>query len=375
MKRLLPLLLLAVLATGCRTTAMKGTPFYTGESKEREGPVEDRVNLWPLAYYRAPALSVLWPIGEFSDDRFAIRPLFSMYRDGKDAPWREYNWLGGLVSIDNKTHRHMAFPFFWGRYASRTMIHDAQQVDSTYSYFNVFPLYWSGSESGVDEWHNALFPLWIYDRERNGETMLFCPWPLVARFTGPRENRFAVFPLWDYRRDPSDPAHYSDRLGLFLAGSIGRGDDRQRWIVPFYYSRTGGPDGDEFVSLPWASKGDAWRAIPLLLSGWSPDGDRGRILLGLGGWEGSQSWAFPVFYRDSATGELIAPLCYRNPHTGVFLSPLWASKDGAWRCIPPLLSWWNADGSGRALLGLAGWDDPAPGLSRSSTATPRPIRS
>ena len=119
----------------------------------------------------------------------------------------------------------------------------------------------------------------------------------------------------------------------------------------------GRPDGDEFVSLPWASKGDAWRAIPLLLSGWSPDGDRGRILLGLGGWEGSQSWAFPVFYRDSATGELIAPLCYRNPHTGVFLSPLWASKDGAWRCIPPLLSWWNADGSGRALLGLAGWDD------------------
>ena len=64
MKRLLPLLLLAVLATGCRTTAMKGTPFYTGEHATREGPVEDRVNLWPLANYRAPALSVLWPIGE-----------------------------------------------------------------------------------------------------------------------------------------------------------------------------------------------------------------------------------------------------------------------------------------------------------------------
>ena len=56
MRRLLPLLLLAVLVTGCRTTAMKGTPFFSGENPEREGPVEDRVNLWPLAYYRAPAL-------------------------------------------------------------------------------------------------------------------------------------------------------------------------------------------------------------------------------------------------------------------------------------------------------------------------------
>ena len=336
---------------------MKGTPFYTGEHVTREGPVEDRVNLWPLAYYRAPALSVLWPIGEFSDDRFAIRPIFSMYRDGEGEPWHEYNWLGGLVSVDNKTHRHMAFPFFWGRYENRTLRRSASGATSTYSYFNVFPLYWSGSESGVDEWHNALFPLWIYDRERNGETMLFCPWPLVARFTGPHENRFAVFPLWDHRRDPSDPGRYSDRFGLFLAGNIGRGGDRQHWIVPFYYARMGGPDGDEFVSLPWASKGDAWRAIPLLLSAWSPDGERGRVLLGLAGWENSKSWAFPLFYRDSATGELIAPLCYRNPRTGILLSPLWASKDGAWRCIPPLLSWWNADGSGRALLGLAGWDD------------------
>ena len=340
MKRLLPLLLLAVLATGCRTTAMKGTPFYTGEYKTREGPASDRVNLWPIAYYRNPALSVLWPIGEFSDDRFAIRPIFSMYRDGEGEPWHEFNWLGGLVSFDTESHRHMAFPAFWGP-----------------DYFNVFPLYWSGSDPRSGDNHNALFPLWIWSRDGD-ETMLFCPWPLVARFTGPRENRFAVFPLWDHRRDPSDPGRYSDRFGLFLAGNLRDGASHTHWAVPFYYAKDGaGTDGDRFVSLPWAAMGDDWRAIPLLLSGWSPDGDRGRILLGLAGWEDSKSWAFPVFYRDSATGELIAPLCYRNPHTGVFLSPLWASKDGAWRCIPPLLSWWNADGSGRALLGLAGWDD------------------
>ena len=340
MKRLLPLLLLAVLATGCRTTAMKGTPFYTGEHATREGPASDRVNLWPIAYYRAPALSVLWPIGEFSDDRFAVRPLFSMYRDGKDEPWHEYNWLGGLVSVDTETHDRVSFPFFWGEH-----------------YFNIFPLFWSGSDPDEDSAHNILFPLWVYSRKSNGDRVEFFPWPLAGHFLDGTESRWFVFPLWDRTLDRNDPSTFKDRFALFLAGNIGRGDDRQHWIVPFYYARKGGPVGDEFVSLPWASKGDAWRAIPLLLSAWSPDGARGRILLGLGGWEDSKSWAFPLFYRDSATGELVAPLCYRNPRTGVFLSPLWASKDGAWRCVPPLLSWWNTDGSGRALLGLAGWDD------------------
>lgn len=342
MKRLPPLLLLlAVLCCGCATRGMKGTPFYTGEYKTREGPASDRVNLWPIAYYRNPALSVLWPIGEFSDDRFAIRPIFSMYRDGEGEPWHEFNWLGGLVSFDTESHRHMAFPAFWGP-----------------DYFNVFPLYWSGSDPRSGDNHNALFPLWIWSRDGD-ETMLFCPWPLVARFTGPRENRFAVFPLWDHRRDPSDPGRYSDRLGLFLAGNLRDGASHTHWAVPFYYAKDeAGTGGDRFVSLPWAAMGDDWRAVPLLLSAWSPDGERGRILLGLGGWEGPERWAFPIFYHNAETGELVAPLCYRNPHTGVFLSPLWASKEGAWRCIPPLLSWWSPkDGSGRALLGLAGWDD------------------
>ena len=225
MKRLSLLLLLAVLASGCRTTAMKGTPFYTGEHGTREGPVEDRVNLWPLAYYRAPALSVLWPIGDFSDDRFAVRPLFSMYRDGKDAPWHEYNWLGGLVSVDTETHDRVAFPVFWGR-----------------NYFNVFPLFWSGSDPIDGSSHNTLFPLWVYSRKSNGDLVEFFPWPIAGHFLDGTESRWFLFPLWDRTLDREDPTTFEDRFGLALAGRIGRGDDRRHWIVPFYYARTGGPD-------------------------------------------------------------------------------------------------------------------------------------
>ena len=74
------------LAAGCSTTAMKGTPFYTGEYATRKGSVENRVNLWPLAYYRDPALSILWPLGEYTGDRFAIRPIFSIENLDKEDP-------------------------------------------------------------------------------------------------------------------------------------------------------------------------------------------------------------------------------------------------------------------------------------------------
>ena len=94
MKRLPPLLLLlAVLCCGCATRGMKGTPFYTGEYKTREGPASDRVNLWPIAYYRVPSLSVLWPLGEFADDRTVVRPFVSMYRENENAPCDEINVL------------------------------------------------------------------------------------------------------------------------------------------------------------------------------------------------------------------------------------------------------------------------------------------
>ena len=169
--------LLAILFCGCSTTAMKGTPFYTGEYAKREGPASDRVNLWPLAYYRDPALSILWPIGEFADDRFAIRPLFSMYRDGKDEPWYEYNSLFGLISVDTRHHRHMFLPLYY------------------------------------------------------------------------RDEEY-----------------------------------------------------DTFLSLLYA-QGRDWYAIPPLLSWWDDNGN-GTILLGLGGWDDSQAWAFPFFYRAKASETL-----------------------------------------------------------------------
>ena len=62
--------------TGCATSQMKSTPFYSGSERVYTGRVEDRVNLWPFAYYREPALSVLWPLFSLTDDHLAVRPIY-----------------------------------------------------------------------------------------------------------------------------------------------------------------------------------------------------------------------------------------------------------------------------------------------------------
>ncbi|MGO9587083.1 MAG: hypothetical protein ACLP2Y_12880 [Limisphaerales bacterium] len=148
-------------ATGCSTTAMKGTPFYTGEYSRRQGAVEDRVNVWPAFYYREPALSVLWPLFEMTDDHVAVRPLFSVY--GLDQTNHQYNVLWPLTELDRRTDDNWTFPVFWGD-----------------SYFVLFPLYWHygeplGNEGGSD----SLFPLWILSRKENNRFSLWRPWPLA----------------------------------------------------------------------------------------------------------------------------------------------------------------------------------------------------
>ena len=46
MKRLTPIVVLAAAVSGCATSSMKSTPFYSGSERVYTGRVEDRVNLW-----------------------------------------------------------------------------------------------------------------------------------------------------------------------------------------------------------------------------------------------------------------------------------------------------------------------------------------
>lgn len=382
MKKLVKAMILlaaAFLLSGCATTAMKGTPFFTGESESRTGKVEDRVNAWPLLYYREPSLSVLWPIGEYEpENRFAIRPLFSTY---KDSGKREYNVLYPLSHFEEDNG--WIFPVWW-------------EGDG----FGVFPLYWhfEGESNFVD----ALFPLWIYVKGRRSTEHYFL-WPIFYRQDSEKQFVFRVFPLFSYR----DNLKNDENDSIWWLGGLGGHRQNTDWFLPFYLNYNS-KDEQGFYTLPWFSRsGPSGKAsgIPLLLS-WKEtkaNGDESLdVLVGLfrssTSSTGERSGRFIPFYayepdlflslpyshiesetrtydilplllswqsQDSATGTeamnalgglyhqrrgtdgldraWLFPAYYRDQQDGLFLSPLWASRKDSWRAVPPLLSWRSHD--------------------------------
>jgi hypothetical protein len=374
------------LGSGCATTHMKGTPFYTGEYSGRRGPVEERVNFWPLLYYREPALSVLWPIAEKTEDHFAIRPLMSIYGLDDDEP--VYNILWPLARFDTKTHHHRIFPFFWGE-----------------QYFVGFPLYWHHDDPWGDGGYDGLLPLWSYRSGGKGRysTHLLWPflhfkhwtdrnagwriWPLVGSYKWPNGNyRFAAWPLghqWSETDGKSGgscfaPLYYrsydrDESLFVSLPYARGKTTDRswetvlplyhrrksatsrgfysllysygeddaaeEKWnlAVPLWYSKTT-PDSRLVATLAggYRREGNSrqWMAVPLLAGGRSSD-DSGDIWVGGPlahvGWDGEYGshHVFPFYYRS------------RDRQGKSFYSLLWSSgedTDGSnWQVLLPLM--------------------------------------
>ena len=210
--------LFVALVSGCATQAMKGTPFYTGEWTERTGAVEDRVALWPLVYYREPALSVLWPIFEKSPDHFAMRPVYSVQGLERNRPVHHLLWPLGRFDRHNQSYRF--FPVFWGK-----------------DHVVVFPLYWHLDQPfGGRRGQHALFPLWIYSRypmhAENSHHRLHVVWPLARFEKGPRRTSARVFPVFWARKDASGASHFKSLPYGRVRNAAG--DEKQDWLLPLY---------------------------------------------------------------------------------------------------------------------------------------------
>lgn len=369
---------------------MKGTPFFAGEYSKRTGPVEERVNAWPLLYYREPALSVLWPLMDWTDDYFAFRPVFSMY--GLDRASREYNVVWPLSHFEQAEHGdNWILPFFWG-----------------HEYAVGFPFYWHlgrplEEKGGVD----ALLPVWCLSTDRTGYDLdLLWPvfearsrgperrreegwrlWPLYGSYReGEDRYRFAAWPVaqfwWNESRDRSThcvlPLWYRDKeagRSLFVSLPYSAGSEvggSSWWLVPpLAYS-----DSDESASrfitpLYWQGRdrksGAGWDAlVPLFYSSRDGSGSTLATLLGGGSRRGEDSWWFAVpllsggaregtsvstwwfgglghYASESNTTEwYAAPLCYSTASSNrwLFLSLPWSgggTGDGSsWSLTPPV---------------------------------------
>ena len=270
---------------GCMSKEMKSTPFYEGGDVKYIGDVSERVNLWPMAYWRNPVGSVAWPVLSFSNDLFALRPIYSQYKqNGVNGDWDEYNFFWPIGQADTKHKNYRFFPFFWGK------------AYGDQSYQAIFPIYWNGPR------YNSLFPLWIYHGDVNHWWF-----GIIGGLAGAyrRTNGYRaswMFPLW-----------FEDSEGLFATPIYGHAPESW-WVFPLWYK------GEKaFVSLLYAQGADgeksSWWAAPAVLSWGSRwDGKNftkydNTFLLGLGDWEKweytnrkSVSWyAFPLISHQSTT--------------------------------------------------------------------------
>jgi len=386
---------------------MKGTPFYTGEYSARQGPVEDRVNLWPLLYYRDPALSVLWPFVELTDEHFAVRPVFSMY--GLDEEHKVYNVLWPLAQFNTGDKEHRVFPVFWGE-----------------NYASVFPLYWHRSRDGEHpRVMDTLLPLWWYGRDRKGSNLhvampvfqlrrkqdapgwrvwplagsyregenayAFAFWPLGHKWSRWRSQGNAFLPLYWYEREEgqrtflslpysfgrggesdwdtvlplfhrsSDESTYRVVTPLYSRGGTHDGSEAWAMSLPFYY--TYGTEGERLVATLlggwWKDRKHMyWLALPALSWGRTGEKDGSAWLLGplahvRWGEDGNTQHVFPFYYSS------------RDERGSTFLSLPWSSsrnKDGdAWQlALPWFYRRQGADGSSALVTPLySAGKDPA----------------
>lgn len=311
--------LCAWLAAGCSTTAMKGTPFFTGEYATRKGPPENRLNLWPLAYYRDPALSILWPLGEYTGDRLAVRPFFSI--ENLQEEHAVYNVLWPLGRFDTRRGDHRFFPFFWGR-----------------DYRVAFPLYWHYDQplGRQAEGSDSLWPLWLYFRDHHQHSLhLLWPvfnvksydnekgwrvWPLAGRYERPRARRGHAYALWPLAWHTWAPREESWTLLPIFHTSRDTQDRSVQTLLGGWTRDASGASTD-------------WWALPILGGGSrSPQASRASALLGLYG-----------HHRDAVSrGSRLLPLYYHkaSDNLSLFLSPLYLSRSspgaGGWSLVPPL---------------------------------------
>lgn len=345
--RLAAVLVAVGLATGCATTAMKGTPFFSGDYEKSMGPAENRVNVWPLLYYRDPALSALWPFVEYVDgEHFALRPLYSVYGLGnKDGS--EHNVLWPIFQQDNASETGRLVPFFWGP-----------------RYVVGFPLYWHFRRG--EAFSDTFFPLWFYNRD-SGKYSLSLILGLAGASHDPYGDSNRLLPLWYW----SSAAGGSTFLSLPWCSVTTAKGDGWKMAFPFFYTKDKG-ERHSFVTLAggritWPT-GSGW-VVPLLLSGGSRDltGHDTWLLAGLAHWgahgSNTSSHVFPLYYKardadgdrflslpwsnvhrdDGSNWQLVPPLFFRSEdHEGsLALSPFYCSAmdtvgSNSWQLVPPL---------------------------------------
>lgn len=348
------------LLSGCQMKEFSSTPFYEGNTVKYTGAVEDRVNLWPVAYWREPVGSVAWPLVSFGNDHFALRPLYSQYKKSGMGEYDEYNVLWPIAQFDTEDSDYRIFPFFWGSDYSKdpyfclfpaVWYNDEfagvfpffWSTDKSNGGFCLFPLFWAETLSYRDGFWHTLFPLYYYKSyEAEGDSLsesrfwTLCGLAGYNRRGGEfKDHRFWPFYQWERGNFYSIPyARYQrgstikHRLFLGLAGNDFNtsGDYMASWVFPLYYHNR---NKEEFLSPLYGSSKDSSWLLPLYYrdskkfitpiygktenANWTIPlyyKDNEKLITALGGWNKDMYWLIPLYYKDKDS--FITPLCGRD---------------------------------------------------------------
>ena len=281
MKKIITAAFGVMLLGGCKMKEFSSSPFYEGNEVKFTGAVEDRVNLWPVAYYREPVGSLAWPLISWGDDHLALRPFYSQYKQSGSGDYDEFNFFWPISQFDTRHRDYRVFPLFWG------------ESYSDKPYFCLFPaLWWNREFAGV-------FPIfWDNDDDDDGG---FCVFPLCwAGWEKSGDLWNTIWPLYYYEsRERSSWSEEKSKFWAFcgLAGFNRRdGKFTNHRCLPFYFC-----DDDDFYSLPYSR----YRSGGHLKS---------RILCGLAGCDSNTngdyqaSWLLPFYSHDKANDEFLTPL-------------------------------------------------------------------
>lgn len=340
MKKLMLLTVLAAILAGCKSKEFKSTPLYEGTDIKYVGDAHDRVNLWPIAYWHNPVGSIAWPVVSFSDDLFALRPVYSQYKqNGAKGEYDEFNFLWPIAQADTKHNDYRIFPVFWGESCKRGEY-----------YQTIFPLYFNGPE------YNVLFPIWGYRANNEKWTFATLAGLAGAKHGSDYDNKYRAswcFPLW-----------YENSEGILATTLFGYGKD-SAWVFPIGYW-----DNDSFFSIPYShgrrggSANNTWWAVPLTLSwGETYKNEKsasvnvdGRLLLGFCGWDW-YDWEKDSYRHEWWFGPLMGYEGHRSWSETWFLLRLaaYSTKDGkADESYFFPLYWWERNSGFMTPLG--GWD-------------------
>ncbi|MFN0060096.1 MAG: hypothetical protein ACKVX7_16685 [Planctomycetota bacterium] len=320
--RIAALLLLLAVGAGCHQHMLKATPFWDREHEQTIGAPEDRINLWPLAYHRAPVTSILWPIGEVTDNSWAVRPLVASYDDQLDLIWP-------LWHQNFAEHSGHCFPLaVWDRDKFQSWLCQVHYSDAKRGFVS---------------------PLYTRTTEANGRDFLFTPF--YARETTPTSTTTAL------------------PLLLTAWGNESNGDS---WLFnPLFANKHEG--------------GERVFGVPLLLTGFhrSDAGGHGGTVLLIAHYSRSENaatdWLLPLYARhrrDADRWTVAPPLLSAWGGSGEndrwVMTPIFAGSRSATvvrRFVPPFLTWWSRTPEGElrdlnVLLSLYGRRE-RPGRSSS----------